>query len=335
MCVPLQTPHEIPDRRARGEQNQVVNYACRIAAPFVASKDQKFRSKGAAVTVQHEAKRVSKGASNRARGNGQANDWSYVRGYGWRHQLPDIRDRRYAARLTAARPAEFDLRQGMPPVYDQGQLGSCTGNAIAAAMEYESDRQGLSDFAPSRLFIYYNERALEGTVSSDSGAVIRDGIKAVNTQGVCPETMWPYNIGMFTVTPPRRCYVAAVKDRLVQYEAVKTLGDLKDAISSNLAVVFGFTVYESFESQAVAQTGVMPMPKQGERAVGGHAVVAVGYSDPKNHVIVRNSWGPSWGDAGYFYMPYQYLTGTKTGSDSASISGAHLASDFWALELVS
>jgi C1A family cysteine protease len=287
------------------------------------------------MTIEQEAKRVSKRASNGARGNGQAHDWSHVRGYGWRHQLPDIRDRLYAARLTAAPPAEFDLRPAMPPVYDQGQLGSCTGNAIAAAMEYERDRQGLSGFVPSRLFIYYNERALEGTVSSDAGAVIRDGIKVVNNAGVCPETMWPYNIGVFTVTPPKRCYIAALKDRLVQYEAIQTLGDLKDAISSNLAVVFGFTVYESFESVAVAQTGVMPMPKGGEHAVGGHAVVAVGYSDAKRQVIVRNSWGPSWGDAGYFYMPYQYLTGTKTVSDSASISGAHLASDFWALELVS
>jgi C1A family cysteine protease len=223
----------------------------------------------------------------------------------------------------------------MPPVYDQGQLGSCTGNAIAGAMEYERDRQGLSEFAPSRLFIYYNERALEGTVSSDSGAVIRDGIKVVNTDGVCPETLWPYDVGMFAVKPPKRCFVAAQADRAVQYLAVQTLGDLKDAISSNLAVVFGFTVYESFESQAVAQTGVMPMPKRGETTVGGHAVVAVGYSDPKSNVIVRNSWGASWGDHGYFYMPYQYLTGSPVNPDNAPINGAHLASDFWAIELVS
>jgi C1A family cysteine protease len=223
----------------------------------------------------------------------------------------------------------------MPPVYDQGQLGSCTGNAIAGAMEYERDRQGLSDFVPARLFIYYNERALEGTVSSDSGAVIRDGIKVVNKDGVCPESLWPYDIGVFAVKPPKRCYVAAVTDKAVQYLAIQTLGDLKDAVCSNLAVVFGFTVYESFQSPAVAQTGVMPMPKPGEATVGGHAVMAVGYSDPKGQVIVRNSWGPSWGDAGYFYMPYEYMTGTKTSSDASPINGAKLASDFWAIELVS
>jgi C1A family cysteine protease len=271
----------------------------------------------------------------RVKGNGLAHDWSHVRGYGWRPQLPDVRDRLYAAKLTGPLPSECDLRPSMPAVYDQGQLGSCTGNAIAAAMEYERDRQGLSDFMPSRLFVYYNERALEGTVSSDSGAVIRDGIKVVNSDGVCPETLWPYDIGMFSVKPPKRCYVAAETDKAVQYEAIQTLGDLKDAIASNLSVVFGFTVYQSFESQAVAQSGVLPMPKPGEATVGGHAVVAVGYSDSKNQVIVRNSWGASWGDHGYFYMPYQYMTGSTPSADSSPINGAHLANDFWAIQLVS
>ena len=262
-------------------------------------------------------------------------DWSHVRGYGWRPQLPDSRDKMYARRRTGNLPPAADLRPSMPPVYDQGQLGSCTGNAIAGAMEYERDRQGLPDFVPSRLFVYYNERALEGTVSSDAGAVIRDGIKVVNTEGVCPETLWPYDIGMFAVKPPKRCYVAATKDKAVQYESIQTLGDLKDAIASNLSVVFGFTVYESFESQAVAQTGVMPMPKKSEAVVGGHAVLAVGYSDAKGHVIVRNSWGASWGDHGYFYMPYQYLTGSKASSDATPVSNAHLASDFCAIQAVS
>jgi len=273
--------------------------------------------------------------SSRVKDDEQAQDWSHVRGFGWRPQLPDARDKLYMARLKDLPPAEYDLRPSMPPVYDQGQLGSCTGNAIAAAMEYERDRQGSSDFVPSRLFIYYNERALEGTVSSDSGAVIRDGIKVVNREGVCPETLWPYDIGVFTVKPPKRCYVAAQKDEAVQYEAIQTLGDLKDAIASNLSVVFGFTVYSSFESQSVAKTGVMPMPKPGESTVGGHAVMAVGYSDPKSHIIVRNSWGPSWGDHGYFYMPYEYLTGSKASSDGSPINGAHLASDFWAIQMVS
>jgi C1A family cysteine protease len=230
------------------------------------------------VTVSRESKRVKR--------DGLAHDLSHVRGYGWRPQLPDARDKHYTRLLTAAAPPEYDLRPSMPAVYDQGQLGCCTGNAIAAATEYEPDRQGLSDFMPARLFIYYNERALEGTVSSDSGAVIRDGINVVNTRGACPETLWPYDIGMFAVKQPKRCYVAAETDKAVQDLAVQTLGDLKDALCSSLAVVFGFKVYESFESPTVAQTGVMPMPQPGEATVGGHAAIAVGYSDPKSQVIV-------------------------------------------------
>lgn len=260
-----------------------------------------------------------------------AEDMSHVRGYGWRRDKPDIRDVRFAPRGVDVPPA-MDLRSAMPPVYDQGQLGSCTANAIGAAMEYERDRQGESDFMPARLFIYYNERALEGTVASDAGAQIRDGIKVVNADGVCPETLWPYDIAMFAVKPPKRCYVAARKDIAVTYESIQTLGDLKNAIAASLAVVFGFTVYQSFESQAVAQTGIMPMPQPNEPTIGGHAVLAVGYSDADSHVIVRNSWGPGWGASGYFYMPYEYMTGPGAASDTSSVNGAYLASDFWAIE---
>ncbi len=259
---------------------------------------------------------------------------THIRGYGWRPQLPDARDHLYATKSASQLPAYKDLRPEMPPIYDQGNLGSCTANAIGAAMEYERDRQDESDFPPSRLFIYYNERAVEGTTSSDSGAVIKDGIKVVNKIGVCPETLWPYDISIFTVHPPKRCYVAAKTDRALKYETLRTLGDLKDANASNLAVVFGFTVYESFQSQEVADTGVVPIPQPDESAVGGHAVVAVGYNDPHQQVIVRNSWGPSWGDHGYFYMPYEYMTGTRSSTDASTVNG-FLASDFWAIQQVS
>jgi len=246
--------------------------------------------------------------------------------YGWIPDLPDRRDHRFVAAAgepAPPAPPHVDLRSGCPPVYDQGQLGSCTGNAIAGALEFERIKQGLNDFTPSRLFIYYNERVIEGTVASDSGAQLRDGIKSVATQGDCPETEWPYDISQFAVQPPAQCYTDAVKYGVVQYQSVaQDLADMRACLAAGYPFVFGFTVYESFESAAVAQTGQVPMPGWFERAVGGHAVVAVGYDDPTTVFIVRNSWGASWGDAGYFYLPYAYL------------ADANLADDLWTIRLV-
>ncbi|MGF6889248.1 C1A family cysteine protease [Nocardia sp. GAS34] len=260
---------------------------------------------------------------------------TYLRGYGWRPQKPDMRDIPFTRTVTD-RPSSVDLRPQMPPVYDQGMLGSCTANAIGAAMEYERDRQGETDFMPSRLFIYYNERAREGTVGSDSGAQIRDGIKVVNREGVCPEALWPYDTALFAQKPPRRCYVNAKTDIAIRYESIASMGELRNALASRLAVVFGFTVYQSFESPEVAKNGEVPMPGPNERVVGGHAVLAVGYDDGASTLLVRNSWGPSWGIAGYFHMPYAYLAGPAGGTqDSARVDGAYLASDLWAIQVVS
>src|SRR5262249_21513787 len=120
-----------------------------------------------------------------------------IKRYGWVPDFPDHRDHLYAAPVVnlSALPAKIDLRPHCPPVYDQGQLGSCTGNAIAGAIHFDRVKQHKTpDFVPSRLFIYYNEREMEGTVSSDAGAQIRDGIKSVSERGDCPETQWPYEI---------------------------------------------------------------------------------------------------------------------------------------------
>src|SRR5690349_8351692 len=113
--------------------------------------------------------------------------------YGWLPDIPDHRDRLYAApvELAGAPPARADLRPQCPPVYDQGELGSCTANAIAGAIEFDRLKQKLADFTPSRLFIYYNERVIEHSVDSDSGAQIRDGIKTTAKLGDCPESEWP------------------------------------------------------------------------------------------------------------------------------------------------
>jgi len=232
-------------------------------------------------------------------------------GYGWVPDLPDARDYSYAApliRFPQGLPSAVDLRSECPPVYDQGQLGSCTGNAIAGAIEFDQRKQGAPEFAPSRLFIYYNERAIEGTINQDAGAQIRDGIKSVATLGAPPETDWPYDITKFSQQPPGQAYQDAKQDIVSSYARVaQSLTQMQGCLAAGYPFVFGFTVYESFESDAVASTGVVPMPASGERVLGGHAVAAVGYNNATRSFIVRNSWGPGWGAKGYFYMPYEYL----------------------------
>jgi C1A family cysteine protease len=258
--------------------------------------------------------------------------------YGWVPDLPDARDFLYAAppATLAALPPSADLRSGCPPVYDQGQIGSCTANAIAGAFEFDLKKQNLTDFMPSRLFIYYNERSMEGHVQFDSGAQIRDGVKSVANLGVCTETDWPYDDTPATSDggpfppgardgeqPPDPCYKEALNNRVTVYRRViQNLDQMRACLAGGDPFLFGFTVYASFESQEVARTGVGQMPQPGEQVLGGHAVLAVGYDDAPQTFTVRNSWGPNWGQAGYFTLPYAYLT-TRG-----------LASDFWKLSTV-
>lgn len=247
--------------------------------------------------------------------------------YGWMPDLPDHRDILFSAYLKAVPfklPAVVDLRPLCPPVYDQGQLGSCTANAIAALFQFDEMKEStVKAVQPSRLFIYYNERVMEGSVSTDSGAQIRDGIKSVHKIGVCPETEWPYNISKFAVKPPVKCFADARKYESTTYMRVShSLMEMKNCIAQGYPFAFGFTVYQSFESDAVAKTGIMPMPKPHEKVIGGHAVAAVGYDDNEQVFIIRNSWGESWGLSGYFKMPYAYITNPK------------LCSDFWTIRTI-
>lgn len=244
-----------------------------------------------------------------------------IQKYGWIPDIPDQRDLLYTAPTPFQRgiPPKIDRSNQCPPVYDQGQLGSCTANAIAAAIEFAQKNK----FVPSRLFIYYNERVIEGTVDSDSGAQIRDGIKSVATQGAPPERLWPYEIERFRDAPSSAATAAAKCDLVILYQRlIQDLNTMKGCLASGYPFVFGFTVYQSFESAAVAKTGVLPMPGFKEKSVGGHAVMAVGYDDTKRTFLVRNSWGPKWGKKGYFTIPYAYLTSNR------------LASDFWTIRTV-
>lgn len=251
-----------------------------------------------------------------------------IKRYGWMPDLPDARDQTFTTGPSAMMlPTAVDLRPQCAPVLDQGALGSCTANAIASAFQFIMAKQANPiQFTPSRLFIYYNERVMEDSVDYDSGAQIRDGIKSVAVQGVCPEEHWPYNIGKFTDKPSDSCYAEAQQDQALRYRRISAnLSSMLTCLAMGLPFVFGFTVYDAFESQQVATTGVLDMPKQGENVLGGHAVMAVGYDRVARQFIVRNSWGTSWGVKGYFRMPFDYLTNSNLADDRWVISKVEVA----------
>jgi C1A family cysteine protease len=246
-----------------------------------------------------------------------------IKKYGWQPDLPDYRDHLYSAAAPIKLPAKVDLRQHCPEVYNQGQLGSCTANAIGAMYEFVQLKENNTSFMPSRLFIYYNEREIEGTISVDSGAHIRDGMKTVSKTGVCSEGDWPYLISRFAKKPPAPCYKTAIAHQVVSYKRIEqTTRQLKTCLAEGYPFVFGFTVFEQFESAETARTGIVRMPTKGEKALGGHAVTCVGYDDEKQSFLIRNSWGKDWGIDGYFWMPYAY------------VESSYLSSDFWTIRQV-
>ena len=233
------------------------------------------------------------------------------------HWVPDKLDKRdHPYLLTgASQSSVVDLRPYCSTIENQGNLGSCTGQAIAGAIELLHKRASRT-LDVSRLFIYYYERQYIGTVNYDSGAYIRDGIKVCYTYGAPVESLWPYNINKFRTVPPSTAMQDAAKRKVTSYQRVADFNGVIDAVASGHPVVVGFTVYSSFESNSVAKTGVMPYPNTiKERVLGGHAVLIVGYNKNRNVFIVRNSWGSGWGEGGYFYMPFQVIQNTSMSSD--------------------
>ena len=246
--------------------------------------------------------------------------------YGWKKDNVDIRDKihNYKPLFGLKYIKKFNLLDNCPDIYEQGKLGSCTANAIAAAYQFDENKQlEPNSFIPSRLFIYYNERDIENTIKYDSGASIRDGVKSVNKLGVCPETEWPYDISKFTEKPSSKCFEIAKIHKSISYKRIdQSLIQIKSALLAGFPIIFGFNVYESFESQSVTDSGMMPMPENNEKLLGGHAVLAVGFDDDKQCVLVKNSWGKDWGDNGYFYMPYNFIIKSK------------YCSDFWTIKSI-
>lgn len=241
----------------------------------------------------------------------------------WQPDQPDFRDHAFEISKPVPLAKQIDLRPGMPPVYDQGDLGSCTSNALLASFDFARKKEGKSFITPSRLFNYYNERVMEGSIQSDSGAQLRDGIKSLVRQGVCPESEWPYDLSKFADTPTPECYTSALKFQALSYKRIyASLNSMIYCLAGGFPFVFGFSVYDSFESDTVAKTGIVQMPDYGEGMIGGHAVLAVGYNMETRMFLARNSWSKKWGLDGYFWMPFDY------------VANSDLADDRWTIKLV-
>lgn len=245
--------------------------------------------------------------------------------FGWLPDVPDFRDHVLHMPLHLMKSAELtpivDLRRHMPPVYDQGDLGSCTAQTMAAAVEYDRLKRGRRSATPSTLFMYYNSRALEGTINDDAGATLRTAVKVVNHFGAAAEVYWPYRPHKFKRRPTGRAYSSGLVNQALHYQRVdQSEGALRGALATGLPVAFGFAVYGSLMTPQVARTGVVPFPQTSEPMLGGHAVLMVGYDNPARRFLCRNSWGPDWGFGGYFWLPYDYVLNPD------------LAADFWTLE---
>lgn len=236
----------------------------------------------------------------------------------WRPDLPDHRDLllRYWKPIFLL-PNRIDLRPLCSAVEDQGPLGSCTGNALASALELLDVKCAGQYEDLSRLFIYYHARSYINEIYNDSGAYIRDAIKSIRKVGAAREKLWPYVIDKFDDKPSLEAYADANGRRFKSYWRLNTLSSMLNCLAAGYPFVFGFSVYTKFMSQEVATTGVLDMPEKGEQMEGGHAVLAVGYDKKTQRIIVRNSWGRSWGKDGYFTMPFEY------------ISDRNLSDDFW------
>lgn len=209
-----------------------------------------------------------------------------------------------------------------PPIYDQGKRGSCTAQALAAVYHFQLYDQGIKTFLPSRYFIYWNERNMEGTTSTDSGAIIADGAKVLNTLGVCDETVWPHDDPLWDDKPSDAAFAVALKSKATEVVPLtESVEQVCRALWAGFPVVCGIPIFDNFSEASF--DGIVPMPGDDSAYRGGHAIVIVGYFlDSKDYLWFkcRNSWGKGWGDKGHFALPWEYL---ERG-----------ASDFWTIRRV-
>lgn len=233
-----------------------------------------------------------------------------------RTDMSDPRDKIYTPPADVLdRPLHVNLNTLCGPLFNQLSLGSCTGNAWSSMMFFIYRRKDPSWTDPfSRLFLYFGGREELGTIYEDSGAMIRDGAKWMAKYGVCPESMWPYDIKRFRDRPTIDCYKAAGNLRITEYFRITSLDGMIACLAEGYPIVFGMMLYDSFNE--AGKTGVARLPKKGEQLLGGHALLIVGYDLERQVFIVRNSWG-HWGKNGTFEVPFTYL------------ATPGLADDFW------
>lgn len=221
-------------------------------------------------------------------------------------------------------PLRVDLSAKFGEVFDQGALGSCTGQALVELYDFESAQNDVEKepFIGSRLFVYYNERMMDqasdsqNEIDNDAGSTITEGILSLSKYGVCRESYHPYDITQFKTCPSAQAYKNALHHRAMKYEHVEQSQlNLKMCLSQGYPMALGIQVYDSFMSPEVNRTGIVPMPNGTDTVRGGHAVCLIGYDDNTQTWKLRNSWGKSWGDKGNFTLPYDYLTNENLCSD--------------------
>ncbi|MDD3118368.1 MAG: C1 family peptidase [Victivallales bacterium] len=225
----------------------------------------------------------------------------------------DRRDRRLSTPLrpAVALPSAVDHRAELPPVWQQGEVGSCFAHAGCAAMSQVIHRESGAIVTPSRLCLATTTRFREGTLSSDSGATLRGTIKTMVKIGVPPESLYPYDIAGYYTLPPQSVLDAAEKWQTLGYYRIAAdhaaPARIRQALAAGFMVMIGVAIYESLLSDAVVRTGIVSLPRSGEEMMGGHAMAVVGYDHDR--MIVRNSWGAEWGDKGHCLMPEAYFAG--------------------------